>query len=68
MLPSLGPGGVMPHFVYEQTEAGEVKELVLEVRADSGKAEALIKVCLIPEPELLAIPLELSLHNEFVNL
>lgn len=38
----------MPHFVYEQTEARDVQELALDVKADSGRAEALIKVCLTP--------------------
>lgn len=49
----------MPHFVYEQTEAREVKELALDGTVDSP-AVALIKVCLTREPELLATPLELS--------
>lgn len=59
LVPLLGCGEVMPHFVYEQTEAREVKELALDGTVDSP-AVALIKVCLTREPELLATPLELS--------
>lgn len=67
ILPSLGPGKMRSHFVYEQTEAREVKERALGVQVDSGTAEALIKLCLTPEPELLATGLELWLHNKFMN-
>lgn len=59
LVPLLGCDEVMPHFVYEQTEAREVKELALDGTVDST-AVALIKVCLTREPELLATPLELS--------
>lgn len=67
ILPWLGPAEVMPHFVPEQTEAGEDKELALDGKCISGREVAFITVCLILEPELLASPLELSPHNKFVN-
>lgn len=41
---------VMWHFVDEQPEAREVKEFAFDVQADSGRAEALIKVCLTQNP------------------
>lgn len=47
LLPSLGPGEMMPPFVDEQPEASKVKELAFDVKADSGRAGALIKVCLL---------------------
>lgn len=58
LVPFLGCGEVMPHFVYEQAEAREVKELTLDGIVEST-AVALIKVCLTVEPELLAPPLQL---------
>lgn len=41
---------VMSHFVDEQPEAREVKELAFDVQADRGRAVALIKACLTQNP------------------
>lgn len=48
ILPSLGPGEVMPHFSEQQTEVREHQELALDVKVDHGRTTALIQVCLTP--------------------